>query len=223
MAAPSVIQTATNQGTGITSLTTPGITTSTGSRFYIYTASGSLTGVSDSKGNTYTLVKQQVGGTRTGNLYGCANGTGGAGHTATTNYSSAGARDIVFIEVSTNAYQDIVAGAANSTQPFTLTTSALADAAELAFIFVVQNNPPVAPNFTETTGFTQLYANNSLSYDPIYVGAKTLSSAAAISPSVSSNDTTQGGATIVVTLATNPVLTGSLGQWDPSLRILSWF
>lgn len=84
-------------GTNASSTATSGTITSqaSGSLFVLVatcklsSVAANPTSVSDSKGNTYSIGKQQTGafGGVNVSMYHCFNGTGGAGHTATSNYS----------------------------------------------------------------------------------------------------------------------------------------
>jgi len=128
--------------------TTPGLTTqATGSTFIIAAQwsrnSGTFSSVSDSKGNTYTLIDTQLdwdgvnGGAR---LYYCENGTGGASHTATfTLTGSNGPLTVFFGEITgglTSGILDQHTRREDTASPFTLAaglTTTQADELLVAF------------------------------------------------------------------------------------------
>jgi hypothetical protein len=131
------------------SQTTSGLTTqATGSIFVIAAQwsrnSGTFSSVSDSKGNTYTLIDTQLdwegvnGGWR---LYYCENGTGGASHTATfTLTGSNGPITIFFGEITgalTSGSLDQHIRREDTASPFTLAaglTTTQADEIVVSFV-----------------------------------------------------------------------------------------
>ena len=94
--------------------TTPGITTSaSGSTFVVFAFSSNVdfvTGVSDNKGNTYTLVDAAGPGSNGEYCacYICPNGNGGAGHTASSTWSFRTTLGMFFIEVTGAALSSVV-------------------------------------------------------------------------------------------------------------------
>ena len=141
-----------------TSMTTPGVASSASGSTFVITVSDpnqSIT-VGDNKGNTYT----QIGTTLTAgstklSMWRCENGTGGSGHTATVTWTS-GTSDgvITFAEITGAAAAsfDVTAQAFDNTNPYTVTSPTLSQAAELAICFVGTDNAPIS--YAESTGFT---------------------------------------------------------------------
>jgi len=133
-------------GTNSTNTATSGSITSqaSGSLFVLIatcklsTVAASPTSVSDSKGNTYSVGKQQTGAFSGVNvsIYYCFNGTGGSGHTATSNYSvnqeSLQIALIEFTGLGAGSF-DLSAGNDNTTttSPFTVSSITTSVANEL--------------------------------------------------------------------------------------------
>ena len=90
---------------GTTLSTASGTSAASGSTFFIgvsYDNASSITSVSDSKGNTYTIVGSEINntsGTFKSAVYKCENGVGGASHTATVNVSPAATISLHLFEV----------------------------------------------------------------------------------------------------------------------------
>lgn len=152
-------------GSGNGTLTTGGGTTTSGSTFLIalsYDASATLsTALSalDNKSNTYT----QIGTTQTASgakraLYYCANGTGGATHTASAAFSASSFGSIYLVEITGAAASPLdinVADASDATTPFTLGTGTLAQADELV-IGIVGNGEGQNPMGYASSNMTEL-------------------------------------------------------------------
>lgn len=110
-----------NGGTSTT--TTGGTTSSSGSSFFVClaygTSQGTPTGVSDSKGNTYTFVtgSRFGGGGITEEIWKSENGSGGTSHTATVTFSTGEATTIHLLEVTgaNSSGVDAVTGRDNTT------------------------------------------------------------------------------------------------------------
>ncbi len=134
---------ATNYGAAAT--TTAVTTNATGSSFVIFTLIGSLgsPSVSDSFGNTYSLVGTtgSADGFTTVAVYLCTNGTGGAGHTATS--ATQPSNNVVFFgEITGGALSSLVDQIASpqwnddTSSPFTSnTTGATTQANEICLAF----------------------------------------------------------------------------------------
>lgn len=123
-------------GSGVTSVTTSGVTTTTGSTFLIICSCGNGPTMtpSDSKGNTYTLIDNQVAsGAQISGWY-KTNGTGGAGHTATVSISGTEYPVLHFIELAGADAASFDATSVNSgtaSGPYSLTSGTLAQADSL--------------------------------------------------------------------------------------------
>ena len=149
MASPTVgASTITTDGSGASPYTSSQITTqSSGSAFFVViaTSSGStISSVTDSKSNTYSLVTtilEANDGVRL-HLYGTENGTGGASHDFTANFSAGGGYGIGAIEVigaPTSSVIDVTNTQYDQTSPFVCAvTTTEADTLLLAFIMTAQ-------------------------------------------------------------------------------------
>lgn len=122
---------------GSSSNATTGGTTTTGSTFAVcllYTTSGSISSITDSKSNSYTLGVSQDNLTAdiTAAIYYCENGTGGASHTATVNFSGSVDSTVWLIEITgaATASFDQVASAQDGSDPYQVTSPTLSQAAE---------------------------------------------------------------------------------------------
>lgn len=133
-------------GSGVTTLTTPGVTTqASGSSFYITISDTTLTtSVSDSKSNSYTQVGSDQSNSTGLRVFQCQNGTGGASHTATVNWTSgSGDPFVCFFEVTGAATSSYDSGSLNqgtNNDTLTVTTGTLAQAAELVIATVSTNS-----------------------------------------------------------------------------------
>ena len=146
------------------SVTTPARTTqTTGSAFVLavdYTAAGALTSVQDNFSNTYTEISTEIdsnGGSPRSRLFYKENGAGGAGHTATANFSPNQAGTILFLEITGGALTGIL-GANNrqsdAASPFTSPAVTNEQAAALMLSFVAGNTGSNPSAHTESNGFT---------------------------------------------------------------------
>lgn len=120
------------------SATTASGSTTTGSTFLIaisYDAGVTISSVSDNKGNTYTLANTaHAGGSgHSKAIYYKESGTGGAGHTATVNFSGAFFGTVYLIECTGAdvASFDQSAQGTPSVSPYSVSTSTLAQADEV--------------------------------------------------------------------------------------------
>lgn len=154
IAVPNVVKAV---GSGVTSVTTSGVTTTTGSTFLIICScgAGATMTPSDSKGNTYTLVDNQgASGTQISCWY-KTNGAGGAGHTAAVNLSAAEYPVLHFIELSGADATSLDATSVNSAAasgPYSLTSGTLAQADSLVVAWASSDSPG-AQNYA-ASGYT---------------------------------------------------------------------
>ena len=233
MAAPTVGVSAFGSGLATTSFTTSAVTTTaSGSRFLIIIPVSSVPStVSDSKGNTYaqktSLQFDQQAAGQFFRVYECINGTGGAGHTATVTWAASGNRSVIFVEVLNSAGTDCIVTLVDTASPYTVTSWGLASSAELAILVGAADGTSNPATFAESTGFTVLQAQQDNSaYNAYFVASKDLTGTnGPITPSFTSTGSAAGASilmtfTPIVSAATTP---STLGQFDPSLRILSWF
>lgn len=233
MAAPTIGVSAFGSGLANTTFTTSSVTTAaSGSRFLICVpVAPTPSTISDSKGNTYALktslqFDQQAAGQFL-RVYECVNGIGGAGHTATVTFGTSGNRSVVFVEVLNSAGTDCIVGVVDTSSPYTNTSWGLASAAELAILIGAADGVANPATFTESTGFSIIQSQlDNANYNAFFVAAKDLTgSTAAIVPSFTSTGSAAGASilmtfTPIVSPATTP---GTLGMFDPELRILGWF
>ena len=231
MAAPTVANSAIGNALGVTAVTTAGVTTTTGNRFLVLVPPypTTPTSVTDSKGNTYSLKVSYLwasfGATFT--VYECVNGTGGAGHTATVNWSSSGNRSATFLEIASSAGTDCTVTAADASSPYTITSWGLASSAELGILLGAADGVANPATFAESTGFTiRQSQQDNTNYNAYFVASKDLTGTnGPITPSFTSTGSSTGASilmtfTPIVSPATTP---GTLGQWDQCLRIEGWF
>lgn len=145
-----------------TSLSTSGVsTTASGSTFVIGVrgGGGNLTGVTDNKSNSYT----QIGTTQIFNSYTslwyCSNGNGGAGHTATANYSASGTHIIFFAEITgaaASSFDQYAEEGEGSGQPHAVTTGTLSQADELVISLYGNGSTVTNEVYVCSTGYTDI-------------------------------------------------------------------
>lgn len=148
---------------GASSVTTAGITSTTGSNFYLlisFRQGDTFNGVSDSKGNTYTQVDTlaDAGYGWTISTYKCVNGTGGASHTATVTMGATTRIVCYFVEVSgadTTTDIDQHSIAKDTSTPFDGTALTTTQANEV-ILAIIRSNDTVNTTITVNGGFTQL-------------------------------------------------------------------
>lgn len=141
-----------------TSMTTAGVTTQAAGSTFVVSVSDpnqNIT-VADNKGNTYTKRGSTLTlGSSATSKWTCENGAGGAGHTLTVTWTSGSADGTVtFGEITgaASASFDVMASNFDNTNPYTVTSPTLSQAAELAIVFVTTDNAPIS--YAESTGFT---------------------------------------------------------------------
>jgi len=179
-------------GTGATStssVTTAGGTTTTGSTFVIsasFDPGANISSVTDSKGNTYTqVVTPQT--TSSGSklaMYYCANGTGGASHTATVNYSATAYSVVYLVEVTgaASASFDVTAKTVDTSSPFTVSTGTLAQADEVV-ITAVANDDGSSVNYTSSNTTIIGENNDTANYWTGAISKQVVASTSSFTPS----------------------------------------
>lgn len=131
------------------------------------------------------------------------------------------------MEIAASAGTDVTVSATDTSSPYTITSWGLASAAELGVLFGAADGSSNPCTFAESTGFTILQKQEDGSlYNQYFVASKDLTGTnGPITPSFTGAGSAQGASilmtfTPIVSAATTP---STLGQFDPSLRILSWF
>lgn len=180
-------------GTSIT--TSAGTTAESGSSFLLlasWEAGPAPTTVTDNKGNTYTLLGdvQASTGNHCAAQYLCANGVGGAGHTATINFDGAGiygvAHLIEIVGCTSNPLDKHVQGT-DGASPYTVATGTLAQADEVVVAFFA---PQTANSNTihQSSNTTIISAEtNGANFWASAVGTAVVSSTSSFSPSFTAN------------------------------------
>jgi len=152
------------RGTTTTATVTTTAGTSTGGSgtifqiFVSFDPGVTISSVTDSKSNTYSLVGTVVTGRGKLARYRCVGGTGGASHTATVNFSGNAFAVAHLVEVTgaaTSTPGDISTSAVDTTSPYTISSGTLAQAAEVV-IAAIESNTGVNGAYSESTGFTIL-------------------------------------------------------------------
>ena len=166
-------------GSSVSSVTTSGVTTTTGSTFLISCSRGvGVTATpSDSKGNTYTQIAALSNNSALTVWY-CSNGTGGAGHTATITLGAADYPVLHFVELAgaaTASYDSGALATNNDAQTITSGTLAQADSAVVSWI---ASNSGGAQNYA-ATGYTVARETDGDNYWTSAVGYKAVSSTTA--------------------------------------------
>lgn len=151
------------KGATATSHTNGGGATTTGSTFVavVICSGGAPSSVSDSKSNTYTLVRtQQVAsfGDKYDSMYYCENGTGGAGHTFTSNHGATTVATILFVELtgaSATSFDGATDASSNddASNPRTLATAASVAVDDLVVMSCGSSNSGTE-TFTANDGYT---------------------------------------------------------------------
>lgn len=182
-------------GSGVTSVTTSGVTTTTGSTFALFCSWGSAgTAVpSDSKSNTYTQIAALSKGVKHTSWY-KTNGTGGSGHTGTVTFNASEYPVLYFVEM---------AGAAASSYDGTsLATDQSADLNSITSGTLAQADSAVLTWYASGSGGARTYAASGYTvssetdgdnYWTSAVGRKTVS---ATTP-VNATWTLDGGSTVL--------------------------
>lgn len=205
--AASVARIARIGGTGGTSLQTPttdilgaGMNTTTGSSFVVMLSGGSstVTGVTDNKGNTYTLVHNQLSdNTAYCAVWKCDAGTGGSAHRVTVTTAGGEYGVVHFLEVTgTSGYDSASLGYANDNfAPNTATTGTLSQADELLLSIIT--SPSGSPTYTNTTMAVVSSETDGGSYWTSAVAAQNVTSTAAFTANWNYDNSTQTAVIIV--------------------------
>lgn len=228
----AIAATLVGAGTGAgSSATTSGGTTTTGSNFALCVAwdnganvSGTIT---DSKGNTYTGAGTDQLDGNGGRLrwYYKLNGTGGASHTVTVNFSASAFPSISLYEISgadTSAIQQSSQSQDSGGQPF-LQTSSANGSGNWAAICACSNNTGSAGAYSanaSTPTFTLLHSEGDVtSFWTHGVSATTSSGTGTVTPSFNRSGTA-GGTSAMSYIAFNESTGGGGGSTElPSLTM----
>ena len=145
-----------------------GTTQVSGSRIIMAVESGSVSSVTDSKGNSYSRQKSQSGSGFTLDTWLSAEGTaGGASHTVTINFSSSGNRLCHVQEICNAGAVDVNPSGTDSSSPWTLASGTLAEAYELLITHVGNDGTSNPTTFSESFGFTKYgEVTNGATYYP---------------------------------------------------------
>jgi len=191
---------------GVTTATTTGITTTASGSTFVVAVSFDhtthiVTGISDSKSNTYTLA-----GTAGdfGSVYYCSNCTGGASHTVTITFDGAEFPIVHFLEITgaaTSSYDSAVtAKAEDAASPFTVTSGTTSQAAELLVSFIASNSGSNPVSYSESSGFTiQQQDGDGSNYWTSALATRIVSSTGTFTPSYTGSGIT-GSTNIVIGL-----------------------
>lgn len=145
-------------GSGVGTAVSAAVTTQvSGSTFVAFFQSDTThTGVTDSKGNTYTPIGTLITNSSINSrLYYCQNGTGGASHTC-TGTGQTGDHSILFVEllgVLTTGVLDQVASILDTSTPFTVTSGTTTQSDEIS-ISAMSGNSTTTATHAESTGYT---------------------------------------------------------------------
>jgi len=166
----------------------------------------------DNKGNTYTAVTTAVTNSSiVSRMYYCQNGTGGSGHTWTFTTPFSADLSMYVLEILgglTTGILDAVNQVLDSSSPFTVTSAATTQAAELAVAAMSGNSGTNPATHAESTGYT--IRSEVTTGGPNWTGAiasKVLSATGAQTPSFTEN----GGTTAGVHIATFKEASGGGG------------
>jgi len=201
------------------SVTTAGGTTTTGSTFVLAISKDSgvsISSVSDNKGNTYTLIDsaQGAGSGHSKSLYRCENGAGGAGHTATVNFSGSAFGTAYLIECTGAAAAsfDKTAKGTSGTSPFTVTLATLSQADEV--IVTIFGTASSTPGYASSNMTILGSETDGLTYWTSCVAKVVVASTAAFSPSFTDSS---GNTDTAMVAATFKQASGG----GPSIAVLS--
>lgn len=189
---------------GASNSTTTGAvtTTASGSSFVIavcYPNSDTITSVTDSKSNVYSLIRQvaDAGDGFKAAWYLCENGVGGASHTGTVQISATNPKTVYFCEITGGALSSLTdqeSGVLDTSSPFdsSITTT---NANDLILTFVVSNN--ATATITLSGGFATVDSENAGAVDfATNLGSRVVSSTGSYSPAATAS---AGGNAVVLT------------------------
>lgn len=160
------IQAVKVQGVLQTTVTTAGITTTTGNAILFgvghFTGAGNFSSISDSNGNTYTTdVGPTTGGTNDARIASNTNITGGAGHTFTGTCATNGYLLLLVSEFSglatSSAFDKSATGTETGTSHSTAATATLSQADEVVYAIGAANTLGALPVIANSDGtFTEV-------------------------------------------------------------------
>lgn len=181
-------------GTSASNTVTTGSGTSTGGSGNIgylsvsFDPGVSISTVTDSKSNTWTLIGSVLNGGSKLARYKCENWTGGASHTATVTFSGTAYPTLHLIEITgaaTSSPQDTAASAtsvSSSSSPWTVTSGALAQAASVCISGIEINTG--SPSSYTSTNFTVLSEEPDVNnYWTSAIGKLVVAATTAVTPS----------------------------------------
>lgn len=164
-------------GSGTSQATTGVTTAASGSTFVILAIwdTTSFTSIADSKGNTYTLMNTELAwgiGNAKSRMYYCANGTGGASHTATLTISGTGSLLVCFLEITgaATASFDTSNRQTDAASPFVAPSLSNAQAASMYVAGEVGDSGSNPATLAESTGFTVQSAATETNGASFYTG-----------------------------------------------------
>lgn len=190
----SFVQKAQAHGSGVTSITTVGMTTTTGNTVVVSIGSGAdFTTLTDNgTSNTVTAVAQpklNPGGGELDLTVKCLmNINGKAGHTFTANFSGSDFVSMTASELAGVAASSLdvgsVASGSDLTSPYTVTSGTFAQASEIV-LFINEPYCAGTSTFAESTGFTSIGGeNDNNTYCGNWNWWKSISATTALTPSV---------------------------------------
>jgi hypothetical protein len=193
-----------NTGGNVASLTTTGVTTSaSGSGFIIGGIAGATAAtVSDSKSNSYTLISEvsyDFSG-KFARLWYCANGTGGASHTATVSQGSTFSNmAVMFMEITTGGggltIDQHPNGADATSSPFASPSITTTVATEILVSFLAGRSNSNPATHAETVLGMSLYADVTAGATSRYEGCLAALNVSSIQTSINSAFTDAGNTT----------------------------
>ncbi len=206
MAISAALVGARGTSTSNTVTTTAGTSTGgAGTIFYLvvsFDPGVTISTVSDSKGNTYSIIGSVVSGGANIARYKCEGGSGGGSHTATVTFSGTAYPTLHLIEISDAAAVsplDVSATGTDSATPYdSVSTGSLAQADEVVIASIEQNFG--APgNYSETTGFTVLSQEPDVSnFWTSCVAALVVASTGSVTPSFTRTGNNPGAARTII-------------------------
>jgi hypothetical protein len=183
-----------------TSVTTTGVATSaTGSTFVVLVqADATINTPTDNKGNTYTAVTtSRANSGINSRMYYCENGAGGSGHTFTFTTGFSANLSIYAVEITgglTSGILDQQNSIVDSSSPFTVTTGATTQAAEISIAALSGNSGSSPATHAESTGYTiQAQVTTGGPDWPGCIASKVLSATGAQTPSFTESGASTGG------------------------------
>lgn len=184
---------------GDADLTTTSGTTTTGSTFVVglsYISSSTVTAVTDSKSNTYTLVDTEISGGQAKSLWYCENGTGGASHTASVDFSGDSFGTIYLVEVTgaATASFDQKAKTTDAATPYTVTTPTLSQADEVV-ITIIGNEQGGTVDYSSSNTTILSEEQDGNSYFTSAISKQVVAATTAFSPSFT--ETVDGTSSLV--------------------------